>query len=221
MHPQSCAWKSPLKTKSSNFDDCCRSKNLDILFKRDYYEQRLAIQRLASEQADKEAQGQTQGEEVVEAEEVGTKIFSVVIILFLSWYCSLFEESSLKSAAAGGRDWQQRGRRGRKRDGRHCSSSWSDTQAGQVLWPDGSQVIDIAPHPSIHPYIHSFNHTSIYFSIHPCIFSEIPEFKPTGSKAADIEGETSGHTRWTHKGNFWEIFCVCLTLCLSHQHLEM
>ena len=121
------------KKKSSNFDDCCRSKNLDILFKRDYYEQRLAIQRLASEQADKEAQGQTQGEEVVEAEEVGKKMFSVVIILFLSWHCSLFEERSLKSAAAGGRAWQQRGRRGRKRDGRHCSSSWSDTQAGQVL----------------------------------------------------------------------------------------
>ena len=73
-----------MKTKSSNFDDCCRSKNLDILFKRDYYEQRLAIQRLANEQADKEAQGQTQGEEVVEAEEVGTKIFSVLKILFLS-----------------------------------------------------------------------------------------------------------------------------------------
>ena len=50
------------------------------MFKRDYYEQRLAIQRLANEQAGKEA-GQTQGEEVVEAEEVGTKIFSVLVIL--------------------------------------------------------------------------------------------------------------------------------------------
>ena len=79
-----------LRNEEINFDDCCRSKNLDILFKRDYYEQRLAIQRLANEQADKEAQGQTQGEEVVEAEEVGTKIFSVLIILFLSWHCSLY-----------------------------------------------------------------------------------------------------------------------------------
>ena len=46
-----------------------RSKNLDILFKRDYYEQRLAIQRLNSEQlAEKEA---TEAEEGgVEPEEV-------------------------------------------------------------------------------------------------------------------------------------------------------
>ena len=78
-----------LRNEELNFDDCCRSKNLDILFKRDYYEQRLAIQRLANEQADKEA-GQTQGEEVVEAEEVGTKIFSFLIILFLSWHCLLY-----------------------------------------------------------------------------------------------------------------------------------
>ena len=55
------------------------------MFKRDYYEQRLAIQRLASEQADKEAQGQTQGEEVVEAEEVGTKIFSVLIMALFTF----------------------------------------------------------------------------------------------------------------------------------------
>ena len=207
MHPQSCAWKSPLKTKSSNFDDCCRSKNLDILFKRDYYEQRLAIQRLASEQADKEAQGQTQGEEVVEAEEVGTKIFSVVIILFLSWYCSLFEESSLKSAAAGGRDWQQRGRRGRKRDGRHCSSSWTDTQTGQVLWPDGSQVIDIATHPSIyqsiHPSIHSTTHPLTHLSIfHPSIHTFSVRFLSSSqpgqklqtlrARQADTQGE---HTK--------------------------
>ena len=46
-------------------------------------------------------------------------------------------------------------------------------------------------HPSNCPSIHPSNHPFI----DPFIFSEIPEFKPTGPKAADIEGETSGHTR--------------------------
>ena len=47
-----------------------RSKNLDILFKRDYYEQRLAIQRLNSEQlAEKEAAEVEEGG--IEPEEVG------------------------------------------------------------------------------------------------------------------------------------------------------
>ena len=44
-----------------------RSKNLDILFKRDYYEQRLAIQRQISE-AEKEAAEAEEGG--VEPEEV-------------------------------------------------------------------------------------------------------------------------------------------------------
>ena len=51
---------------------CYRSKNLDILFKRDYYEQRLAIQRLNSEQlAEKEAVEVEEGG--IEPEEVGKK----------------------------------------------------------------------------------------------------------------------------------------------------
>ena len=51
-----------------------RSKNLDILFKRDYYEQRLAIQRLNSEQlAEKEAAEAEEGG--VETEEVGEFCF--------------------------------------------------------------------------------------------------------------------------------------------------
>ena len=49
---------------------CYRSKNLDILFKRDYYEQRLAIQRLNSEQlTEKEAAEVEEGG--IEPEEVG------------------------------------------------------------------------------------------------------------------------------------------------------
>jgi len=109
-----------------------RSKNLDILFKRDYYEQRLAIQRLASEQADKEAQGQTQGEEVVEAEEQ-------------------VDETGSREGEEGGREMAA-----------------TAVPPGQIL-----------------------RQAKSFDQMDP---SEIPEFKPTGSKAADIEGETSGHT---------------------------
>ena len=53
----------------NNLSISFRSKNLDILFKRDYYEQRLAIQRLNSEQlAEKEAAEAEEGG--VEPEEV-------------------------------------------------------------------------------------------------------------------------------------------------------
>merc|ERR550532_2072742 len=93
-----------------------RSKNLDILFKRDYYEQRLAIQRLNSEQlAEKEA---------AEAEE---------------------EEGGEMAATA-------------------------------VAPPPPAQIL---------------RQGKSFDQMDP---SEIPEFKPTGPKAADIEGETSGHT---------------------------
>jgi hypothetical protein len=56
---------------SARFDSArFRSKNLDILFKRDYYEQRLALQRLASEQ-EKEAAALEEEEEEEGEEEAG------------------------------------------------------------------------------------------------------------------------------------------------------
>jgi len=98
-----------------------RSKNLDILFKRDYYEQRLAIQRLNSEQlAEKEAAEAEEGGG--ETEEVGE-------------FCFVFELAKTKTIDTGAGEYRRRGRGGR-RDGCHCcctSSSCSDPEAGQVF----------------------------------------------------------------------------------------
>ena len=68
--------KSQYLNKTENLSLFFRSKNLDILFKRDYYEQRLAIQRLNSEQlAEKEAaeaeEGGVEQEEAQVQENIG------------------------------------------------------------------------------------------------------------------------------------------------------